>query len=135
MSLLLEIDAVEEKNISQGNKLANLITQSFKKNVYTNINQNFTIKKHAELLAITTNHLNKCVKKTIGESASSFINNLKLTEAKYYLTQTLLPIATVASKIGYSDHSYFSRFFKKYVDITPKEYRENSLINRARDFC
>lgn len=126
ISLLLEIDIIQEKNIIQRNKFAYFITQSFKKNVYTNINENFTIKKHAELLAITPNHLNKCVKKTTGESASYFINNLKLTEAKYYLTQTILPIANVALKIGYSDHSYFSRFFKKYMGLSPKEYRENN---------
>ncbi|WP_171389696.1 helix-turn-helix domain-containing protein [Vibrio mediterranei] len=34
-------------------------------------------------------------------------------------------IATVAQQFGYSDSAHFTRAFKRYVGITPSQYRSN----------
>ena len=89
----------------------NLITQAFKKEAYNKIDILFTVRDFANLLAISPNHLNKCVKEITGDSASKIINNLKIIEAKYYLSQTFIPITEVASKVGYTGSFVLQSFF------------------------
>jgi AraC-like DNA-binding protein len=35
-----------------------------------------------------------------------------------------MPVKEVAYELGFSDHSYFIRMFRKQTSITPQEYRE-----------
>ncbi|MNF11017.1 Xylose operon regulatory protein [compost metagenome] len=50
-----------------------------------------------------------------------------MQEAKKLLVNTNYKVYKIAEMIGYSDYKYFSVQFKKYVALTPKEYR-----NRGR---
>jgi len=81
------------------------------------------------LLNVTPNHLNKSVKSTTGKSATKWIDETILLEAKYLLYQTTLSINEIAMQVGHEDHSYFSRFFKKHEGITPIQYRK--LIDKS----
>ncbi|MDT7831767.1 AraC family transcriptional regulator [Flavobacteriaceae bacterium S356] len=43
---------------------------------------------------------------------------------------TNLPIKVIAYEEGYNDPLYFSRVFKKYCGISPKEFRVQLQKNR-----
>lgn len=47
----------------------------------------------------------------------------KMEHASYLLDSTGLPINHVAMRLGYDDAYYFSRLFKKFVGVSPREYR------------
>jgi AraC-like DNA-binding protein len=40
------------------------------------------------------------------------------------LLRTSFDIGTIAKKCGFENANYFSRLFKKYLKLTPTEYRE-----------
>nr|MCR4588982.1 helix-turn-helix transcriptional regulator [Lachnospiraceae bacterium] len=44
--------------------------------------------------------------------------------AKEYMANPKYSIKEVCSMCGYSDPNYFSRIFKKYVGVSPSEYRQ-----------
>ena len=48
----------------------------------------------------------------------------KLEKAKEYLRETDMKIYEVAEALGFENITYFSRFFKKYTNLSPKEYKE-----------
>jgi two-component system response regulator YesN len=48
-----------------------------------------------------------------------------MEEAKKLLKDTSLSIVAIASQVGYEDASYFSKVFKRYVGISPAQYRKN----------
>jgi AraC-like DNA-binding protein len=50
---------------------------------------------------------------------------LRLQKAKELLALNFIPIVEVAEKCGFEDGSYFVRFFKKQVGLTPGEYRKS----------
>ncbi|MES2796802.1 MAG: helix-turn-helix domain-containing protein [Bacteroidota bacterium] len=77
----------------------------------------------AEVLNVNPNNLNTTIKKQTGKTASSFIQEKMLLEAKSYLIHTNLQIAEVAYCLGFENLSYFNRFFKKHAHSTPLEYR------------
>lgn len=108
---------------------AEVITNKFKELIHTNIKTQHQVNFYASLLNITPNHLNKSVKSATGKSATKWIEETILLEAKYLLYQTTLSVSEIAMQVGHEDHSYFSRFFKKQEGITPVQYRK--LIDKS----
>lgn len=99
------------------------ITQLYKEALARHIYQRHTVSAYAELLAVSPNHLNKCVKTVTGKSAQETLDEMVLLEAKALLRQTSLSVSEIAYKLGKEDHSSFSRFFRQKTQQTPKEYK------------
>ncbi len=98
------------------------ITQQYKNALAKNIYQYKSVKEYADLLHITPNHLNKCVKNTINITAHNLLNQMVILEAKSLLKYTSLQISEIAEKLCDQTPSNFSRFFKNQTGISPKEY-------------
>lgn len=83
----------------------------------------------AEILNVNPNNLNTNIKKQTGKTASSYIQDKMLLEAKSYLLHTNLQIAEIAYRLGFENLPYFNRFFKKHSNVTPLEYRRQVKTN------
>ena len=59
-----------------------------------------------------------------GETLSSFILRQKTEEAKRLLRYTEKPLTAIGSYLSFSSPSHFSRVFRSYTGMTPREYRE-----------
>jgi AraC family transcriptional regulator, transcriptional activator of pobA len=84
-------------------------------------------KEYAELLSITTHHLNALCNELLGISTGEVIRNRIILEAKRLLINLELPISEIAYKLNFHDNSYFSKFFKKYTAYTPEEFRKKAM--------
>ncbi|WP_430611612.1 helix-turn-helix domain-containing protein [Flavobacterium sp. JP2137] len=91
--------------------------------INANLDKAYNISELAEMLHITPNHLNKTIKKDLGKSAQTVYNEILLQEAKVLLLQTSKDISEIAFDLGFSDLSYFGKFFKKLSQQSPLEYR------------
>jgi len=101
---------------------SNVITSKFKRLITTQTH----IKQpsyFADLLFITPAHLNDCVKKTTGQTVSYWLKKSIIDEAKRLLYYTTKSVKEIAFEVGYEDHTYFSRLFKKHVKQTPLQFR------------
>ncbi len=78
---------------------------------------------YADMLAISPEHLNRCVKSAFGKTAHHYLDEMLLLEAKVLLKQSALNINEIAYKIGKENPGDFIRFFKSKTHITPKQYR------------
>ena len=84
-------------------------------------------KEYADLLYITPNHLNALCQEMLGKSAGDLIRNRVILEAKRLLTNADLSITQIADELNFKDDSYFNRFFKKDVGMTPDEFRKQMI--------
>jgi AraC family transcriptional regulator, transcriptional activator of pobA len=100
------------------------ITQLYKNALSQFIYEKQTVSDYADLLHISPNHLNKCVKTIAGQSARDLLDEMILLEAKVLLSQSDLSVSEIAYRIGKQDPSNFGRFFKTKTGMTPKEYRQ-----------
>ncbi len=123
LALFTELKPFVEKSKPNSNNAALQITDNFKKALANHISAKFKISEYAELLNISPNHLNKCVKTTTGKSAHDLLNEMLLLEAKVLLKQTSLSVTEIAYKIGKNEVSDFARFFKNQTGLRPSEYR------------
>ncbi|MDZ4714805.1 MAG: helix-turn-helix transcriptional regulator [Cytophagales bacterium] len=86
-----------------------------------------TPRKYAEKMNMTANYLNTLCKKKSGKSAGELIRQRILLEAKRLLAHTSLSVAEIAFQMDFQDNSYFGRFFKKYVGMTPEKFRTSQI--------
>lgn len=84
-------------------------------------------KEYADLLYITPNHLNALCTELVGKTAGDLIRDRILLEAKRLLTNADMTITEIAYDLNFQDNSYFNRFFKKNVGMTPDEFRKQFI--------
>lgn len=86
----------------------------------------WTVSDYAKELGITAAHMNAICRQKSGSSALHLIHDRVLLAARRELAYTDKSIADVAASLGFSEPSYFTRFFKRKMQMTPKEYRRRS---------
>jgi AraC-like DNA-binding protein len=79
--------------------------------------------EYAAELHLSASYLNEAVKETTGFNVSYWIQQQIVLEAKRLLYYSQSSVKEVAHQLGYEDHAYFSRFFKKAVGRTPGDFR------------
>jgi AraC family transcriptional regulator of adaptative response / methylphosphotriester-DNA alkyltransferase methyltransferase len=82
----------------------------------------FEIRDFAQLLHIHPTHLTNTIKLTTGKPPCFFFEEKIMVIARDMIKQHK-PIKEVAFKLTF-DASNFTKFFKRFEGITPKEYRE-----------
>ena len=84
----------------------------------------FEIQDIADLLHIHPTHLSNTLHETLGQSPCDLYENQLLKLAKDLLTDRSKSVGEIARQLYY-DPSNFTKFFKAYTGITPKQYRQS----------
>lgn len=92
--------------------------------IHRNIGQNINIEELASTACITEPYLIRLFKREFNTSPIQYINKKKVERAQLMLYTTNMPVKEVAYALGFADHSYFTRLFRKLSGITPLEYRK-----------
>jgi AraC family transcriptional activator of pobA len=82
---------------------------------------------YAGMLNVSEGYLNEVLKKITGFSVTYLILHEVMLEAKRLLYYSKLTVKEIAHTLGYQDHTYFSRLFKKAELITPLDFRMQYL--------
>lgn len=118
---------------SSANHYARLIAEAIKSNFKEeNIqkewrkDQEIRIEEIAESLKISSGYALEVFQKVYGLSPRRYLSQLKLQEAKQLLHQPDLALTRIADMLGYSSLSHFSRQFKRWTGMSPREYRQTT---------
>lgn len=82
-----------------------------------------SVEYYAGQLNVTPKYLSKTVKRTTGNSVTSFIDRYTLPIIKEYLDNENLSLTQIAQLMNFASLSYFSRYCSKHMGMTPSEYR------------
>jgi AraC-like DNA-binding protein len=82
-----------------------------------------TVEFYAGRQSITTRHLSSVIKTVTGKSASQIISSIVINEAKVLLNSSNKPVSEISNALGFSDQYSFSHFFKKHLEVSPSQYR------------
>lgn len=78
---------------------------------------------YADKLDITPKHLSRTVRNQTGYSAVEWIERYVILEAKVMLRSSNMTIQQIAENLNFPTQSFFGKYFKKSVGISPREYR------------
>jgi len=95
------------------------------KYIRENYNKDITLEDVARNVYISPYYLSHLFKEELNITFLEYLTMVRMEEAKKLLKDTSLSIVAIASQVGYEDASYFSKVFKKYVGISPAQYRKN----------
>ncbi len=82
--------------------------------------------KIAETLSISQRIITEQIQKDFGTNFNSYINRIRINEAKRLLENSDLNISEIAFKVGFNSHSHFNRVFKNEENISPTAYRNKT---------
>lgn len=74
---------------------------------------------------ISHHYLSHIFKDETGLSPMKYVMYRKIGESQNLLMNTDLPVGAISDRLGFSDNCHFSAMFKKYIGITPSQYRQH----------
>jgi len=87
------------------------------------LHRQLTVEDMALKQGLSISHFSSLFRKATGMSPIDYFIHLKLQKACLLLYSSDIKIKKVAAEIGYDDPYYFSRLFKKYMKVSPDQYR------------
>jgi len=84
-----------------------------------------TVEEYALKMNLTKKTINCATRSIIDSSAKQFIIDRIILEIKRYLTQGELMNYEIATLLGFDEAANMTRFFKRYVGMSPKSFRES----------
>lgn len=93
------------------------------------INQNYfnpevNVNQLGRVFGISPNYLSKRFKLQTGEMLKDYLADVRIKQAKKELRTTNNKIADISRHVGFVELTSFNRAFKRYVGISPSQYRE-----------
>lgn len=80
----------------------------------------------ADYFQVSVYSLSKMFNNQIGMGFSKYINSKRIEASKSLLITTDLSVKEIANMVGVPDDNYFSRIFRKYVGVSPIEFRNEN---------
>ncbi|HKG60826.1 MAG TPA: AraC family transcriptional regulator [Pyrinomonadaceae bacterium] len=78
----------------------------------------------AEEVHVSYFHFSRAFKQSTGVSPNVYMIEQRIGRAKKLLTETDLPIAEIALRVGFASQSHFTTTFRRLAWATPKSFRE-----------
>lgn len=121
--ILIEINRTK---INRGDEIykPDALFLHFLETVLKNFDKNLSVAEIAVLIGTTESKLNELSKLHTNKTAQNVIFGLIISEAKRLFNYEKLSVKEVAYALGFNDPFYFSNFFKKHTNISPKSYKE-----------
>ena len=90
------------------------------------VEKTFEINDIASILHIHPTHLSNTIKETTGKSPCDFYEEKLMEIARQLLSESDMSIGDIAFRLTF-DPSNFTKFFKHFQGMTPRQYRQANL--------
>lgn len=109
------VEATADSASRLSDRFIRLVKDNFK-------NERF-LEFYSDLLGVTPKHLSRTVKAQTGCTAAAWIERFLILEAKILLKSTNLTIQQISDSLNFPSQSFFGKYFKKNVGVSPKTFR------------
>lgn len=89
--------------------------------------QNLTLQSVAEEINISPGYLSRLFTGKKGISFTQYVNFVRIEKAKILLGSGAYRVGDAAAQVGFTDHGYFSKVFRRLCDTSPEEYIKNAV--------
>ena len=118
-----QADAIDitgiKQEVSPDEKLMTRVLQVVEKHIS---DPKLNVEFIAQEAGLSRVHLYRKLKDLTNQSPSDFVRNIRLQKAAELLKEGHFNVAEISTRMGFSSHSVFSRAFKDFFGVSPKEY-------------
>jgi AraC family transcriptional regulator, transcriptional activator of pobA len=127
-----EIEMIFEMLLNEYARLVtsfkNIISDNFKALALGKMAHILSVKEISAQLNIHPNYLTNIVKSETNKSASDWIQERTMSEAKAILGNSNRTISDIADALGFTDSTHFAKFFKKMTGNSPTDFRKKATL-------
>ena len=98
------------------------VVEKVKKYIEENYMNEISLDTLAQHVSMSSFYLSRIFTKTENIHIREYIIKIIMKKAKTMLQEKNIPIKKIAMDVGYTDVNYFSKAFKKYERMSPKQY-------------
>lgn len=120
--ILCEIEKLSGQNGQQTDERIDKILAYIEKNY----KEDLKLEDLASEFSFNYHYLSAYFSQQMQEGFSDYLNRVRINQACRLLQESSLPISQISSEVGYAEHSYFCRVFKKITGETPSVWRRNA---------
>lgn len=100
------------------------------KNILDNsIYKQLTVEEFCRDMKYSKAYLSRIFIKNYGYTINSYINNVKIKEAKRLIRENAYNFSQISDMLCFSNPLYFSRVFKRITTMSPSEYKNSVKFN------
>jgi AraC-like DNA-binding protein len=115
----------EEQKREKSTRKHDKIVRAAESYVARNYAKKISLEEVAAHVYVSPSYLSRLIKARTGNTFRRIVNMSRITEAVRLLEHTEKSLSEVAFAIGFEDHSYFTKVFKRHVGMNPSDYRSN----------
>jgi two-component system, response regulator YesN len=112
------------KKVYEGAPVSPIVRRAKNFITETYANPDLTLEMVAQLLHVSPVYLSRTIKQELGTSFVGLVTQKRIEKAIRLLHTTDLQMLEIAEQTGYATQHYFSTAFKKYVGVSPNQYRK-----------
>ncbi|AVO46190.1 helix-turn-helix domain-containing protein [Phreatobacter cathodiphilus] len=117
---LSRLDQAPERN-AVGSRSRMAILEDY---LRSHVGSQVSIDDLAQLAGLSRFHLIRSFRDAFGATPYQYFLRLRMNEARRLLTATTLPVAQVATKVGFSSSTQFVKMFRAMEGVTPGSLRQ-----------
>lgn len=91
--------------------------------IEAHLNKPLSIALLCHELNVSRNYLYRAFRNYYEKTVNEYITEQRINKAKTFLEKTNIPVYAIAEKIGFENHTYFCKLFKKQTGLSPSQYR------------
>ena len=80
---------------------------------------------------VESSYFSRMFKQETGKNLMLYIAEKRVAKAREYMEDKNINLTEIAFLTGYDDYTYFSKVFKKFTGVSPREYRHGSKADSA----
>lgn len=123
-------DAVAHALDERSDQKTDIIAAQACRYVREHYQDKLTLGQVAEALGISSGYLSTVFSKHVGESFSNYVAEVKVEKAKELLKEHRYMMYEISDQLGFENPFYFSKVFKKFAGVSPKEYEAQCSFSK-----
>ena len=122
-----EVFDVQQRRLERLRPLFNFLDQHFSEPI--------ALGEAAAIVNMSQSHFLHFFKRVTGQSFVNYLNQFRVARAQALLASSEKTIAEVSQEVGFCDQSYFGQVFRKFLPMTPREYKAHLEGSKHTHSC
>lgn len=113
-------------------KASSSYTEQCKDYIYKNYNHKIYLEEIAEAIGISPGHLSRVFRQDMDMTIQEYIQKFRVERAANLLKYSEASLTEISDYVCFHSQSHFGNAFKRYMQMTPKQYRDRY---KEKEFC
>lgn len=100
------------------------LAEEVKRYIDENYRENINLDTLAERFHFSREYIGRVFRAQHGCAVYEYIQQVRMEQARELLKNPRLSLQSIAEHLGFSNANYFSKAFRRYWQVSPREYRE-----------